>query len=275
VKARVSELLGQPQLELKDVRRVEGRVTETFGGWTLELTVVDALGTRERVLTAEQCSDLAEAAAVAITLAFEAARSRAESAAIQLTPPPATHEPPPDAPLPEDADQTQETARGAIGLELVLDPTTLPSAVIGPSLSAALRWPNVRLGIYAMWLPDGKMTVAPSQGIEMSLLGGGARACYTIGHGIVDTAACAGFEAGRLSARGAGLAGAQTVTDLWLAPQLGLELSPRVTDTLALFARADLVVPLLRQKYAVNETQDVYELSSVGARVALGAVVTF
>jgi hypothetical protein len=161
------------------------------------------------------------------------------------------------------------------GAELWLDAHALPAAAAGASVVAALRATDLRVAAFAAWLPGVDRSVGPGQSVRVALLIGGVRACYTLGHGFVDTALCAGVEAGRLSARGAGLLSARSANDPWLAPQLGLELSSAISSHLALQLRADAIVPLLRQGYAVNETQDVHHVASLGVRAAFGLVVGF
>jgi hypothetical protein len=305
---RVRELIGQPELDLKRVQRVEGRVHESPGGWTLQLRLIDALGPRERQLRAERCADLAEAAAVAITLAFESARSReaelaSESAASADTqagsgasdapssdpPPHDTTSDEPAAQLPEPPAATDiarpdagNPARGpapALGAELVVDLGTLPVAAPGVTVFGALRWSELELAAYGLWLPGADKAVGPAQSVSFSLVSGGLRAGYAIGHGWVDTALCAGIEAGRVAAKGAGLSNARSVHDLWLAAHAGLQLSAQPTTALALFIRGEALVPLLRQSYAVNDAAtldaEVDTIASIGARLSAGAMLTF
>jgi hypothetical protein len=286
VRERVSELLGEPDLDLRHVQRVEGRVTEAAAGWTLHLTLIGARGRRERTLDSEHCQDLAEAAAVAITLAFEAARAEAEAESTgtpDARTPAATGPEPAPAPTVADADSSERIeapARGptpdvAFGAELLVDINSLPGVAPGVSLFGALYWSELRLALFAAWLPDATESVAPEQDVSFSLLSAGLRACYTLGRGLVDTALCAGGEIGQVSANGAGLFRARSVSDLWLAPQLGLELGVPLGPAFAVRARGDTLVPLLRHGYAVNETDNVHETPGVVVRVAVGASVEF
>jgi hypothetical protein len=304
---RVRELLGEPELDLKRVQRVEGRVHASSGGWTLQLRLVDALGPRERELHAERCTDLAEAAAVAITLAFEAARSReaalaAESAGAGAGSatsdassdttssdttsgvPPSPVSPRPEPPSPADIARPHldEAARGprpALGAELVVDIGALPVTAPGVTVFGALRWPELELHLYGLWLPDAEKSVGPAQSVSFSLASAGLRAGFTVGRGWVDTSVYAGIEAGRVSARGTGLSNARSVDDLWLATHAGLQLSAHPTRALALVVRGEALVPLLRQSYSVNDTAaasaDVDTIASIGARLAVGAMFTF
>lgn len=300
VRERVHELLGEPELDLRHVQRVEGRVTELARGWRLHLTLVDAHGQRERTLESEQCQDLAEAAAVAITLAFEAARAEVDAGGAEahgsvaetnavppepVTPDAAPANEPPASEAREDAasddaDAAEAAAEAtaasaALGAELLVDVNSLPSVSLGLSLFGALRWSELRLALFAAWLPEAEEAVAPDQSVSFTLLSGGLRACYGIGHGLVDTSLCAGAELGRLAASGSGLFQSRDVSDLWLAPQLGLELGAPLGSSLSLRARADALFPLLRQSYAVNETEDVHATPAVAVRASAGVWLAF
>jgi hypothetical protein len=300
IRERVTELLGQRELDLKQVERVEGQVSESSDGWALELRLFDRFGVRERRLASRQCDDLAEAAAVAITLAFETARSRAaESSDDEGSAPtpldraqaPAEPTPSPAAPTREsviagpapsdspDAGAAQsehgEGARAALGAELLVDAHSLPAVAIGPGVIGALRWDELSLALFAAWFPGAEKAVAPNQRAEFSLVVAGARVCYALGHGLVDTALCAGFEAGQISARGAGLLEARQARDLWLAPDIGLALRAEPWSSFALGAHAEAIAPLLRQGYGIDQTESIYHVRSLGVRAGVGFLVGF
>lgn len=273
VQARVRELLGEPELAFDGVQ-VEARVRETTGGWGLQLLTRDALGARERELEAERCSDLVEAAAIAITLAFEATRASADAPRGDAAPPSAGSEPS-ATPEPASAPEAETPSRANAGAELIVDMSSLAGVAAGPSLFVTLGWDALSLGVHATWLPGTHETLGPAQGVEVSLLAGGLSLCYALGRGVLDTAVCAGLDAGQLTARGAGLRESRVAHDPWLSTQAGLVLSRELGAGFALHARGELVVPLLRQTYAVNETEAVYRVASLAARFALGARIAF
>jgi hypothetical protein len=231
----------------------------------------DTLGTHERELEAQQCADLVEAAAIAITLAFEATRASVDAPPPEPKPEPASE--PRAAPAEPPAAVTTTTASG--GAELLVDLNSLAAVAAGPSLFVAIGWDAVSLDLHATWLPGTNETLGPAQAIEVSLLAGGLSLCYALGRGLLDTAVCAGLDAGRLTARGAGLRESRVVHDPWLSTQAGLVLSREIGAGLTLQARGELVVPLLRQTYGVNETEAVYRVASLAARFAFGARVEF
>jgi hypothetical protein len=310
VSNRVKELLGESAGDLSRARRVEARVSRTRAGWVLDLRVFGGSGKRERRLEAEACGDLAEAAAVAISLAIDAERAAGGAAASppdsaaaganpesdgagQDTPSgglpsdgaasirsstvvtgPTASAPPGDADSPSPSAGSGQ-ARLSIGAEFVSDITSLSAFAPGASLVVRLRQSEWALAAYGLGLAATERVLGPDQSVRFSLVGGGLRASYRLGEGLVETALCAGLEVGRLSARGVGLLGAQTVHDLWLTPHAGLELSSALSGVVAAYVRGDAVVPLLRQEYAVNEVDRVHRISAVGARGAVGILVMF
>jgi hypothetical protein len=275
VQARVSELLAEPELAFEDMQ-IEARVSETAGGWALHLLTRDALGTRERELEAEQCTDLVEAAAIAITLAFEATRDSAHAPASDATPTaPEVGSELGAAPEPAPAPEAETPTTASAGAELIVDLNSLATVAAGPSLFASLGWDALSLVLHATWLPGTTETVGPAQAVEVSLLSGGLSLCYALGRGLLDTGVCAGLDAGQLTARGAGLRESRVAHDPWLSTHAGLALSRELGAGLALQARGELVVPLLKQTYGVNETEAVYRVASLAARFALGARIAF
>jgi hypothetical protein len=129
--------------------------------------------------------------------------------------------------------------------------------------------------LFAAWFPGAEKTVAPNQSAEFSLVVAGARVCYALDHGLVDTALCAGFEAGQISARGAGLLEARQARDLWLAPDIGLALRAEPWSSFALGAHAEAIAPLLRQGYGIDQTESIYHVRSLGVRAGFGFLVGF
>jgi hypothetical protein len=307
VSARVKELLGESILDRTHVQRVGGRVTHERDGWALDLELMGRFGKRERHLEADTCGDLAEAAAMAITLAFEAARAGEDAAA---SPAPAApdatasdatagdaaaggtdehplSEPPQSIP-PSGAAASPGEAAGAatpmassaglrlrVGVEIVGDVTSLPSLAPGVSLVARVRATEWDLAAYGLWLPGLERALEPGQSVRFALLGAGVRGCYRLGQGLLDTALCAGLEAGRLSAEGVGLQSAERVSDLWLTPHVGLELRAEVSRSLGLYVRGEAIAPLFRQKYAVNDNQSVHRVAALGVRGAAGVMLGF
>jgi hypothetical protein len=309
VSARVKELLGESTLERKHVQRVVARVTHERGGWALDLELMGRFGKRERHLEADTCGDLAEAAAMAITLAFEAARAGEDAAASPapdatagdaavgdaavgdaaaggtaerpLSEPPQSIPPSAAAASPgEAAGAATPTAASAgprlhVGVEIVGDITSLPSLAPGVSLVARVGATEWDLAAYGLWLPGLERALEPGQSVRFALFGAGVRGCYRLGQGLLDTALCAGLEAGRLSAEGVGLQSAERVSDLWLTPHVGLELRAEVSRWLGLYVRGEAIAPLFRQDYAVNDDQSVHRVAALGVRGAAGVMLGF
>ena len=77
------------------------------------------------------------------------------------------------------------------------------------------------------------------------------------------------LEVGRLSARGVSLENAREFHDLWLAPELGMGIAQSLGGGLELTARGGALLPLLRERYAVDG-ELVHRPALLGWRAALG-----
>jgi hypothetical protein len=86
----------------------------------------------------------------------------------------------------------------------------------------------------------------------------------------LEVQSCAGVEAGQVTARGLGLLQAQEVTELWLAPSLGLGARWAAGTGGAIRSRVELLAPLLRHRYLVNVADPVHATPGLTLRAALG-----
>jgi hypothetical protein len=279
VDASLSAVLGHSATDLGNFSRVSGTIEPRGSGWLLTIELTEGGQRSSRLISAERCDDLAEAAAVAIGLALEQQRQASAplippSVAEQITAPAPVTSAPPSA---EDApgDSVQSASRSAayqlaFGADLVLDTSSLPSVAPGVSVQARLRRERWQLALHGTYLPPSELALAGEQGVDFSLLVAGARACYSALGSAFVPAACAGFEAGRFSADGSSLSDARRADNPWLAPALGLELSPSLWRDLALDVRADLLLPLIRKHYAVNDDEQVFRPPAAALRFYFG-----
>lgn len=263
--------LGQTQLA--------GSITREGTSWVLALQVTDERGSRTRRLQADQCEDLAQAAALALALLLE---QRPEAAATEASATPGPPHPPEAVSSPAmangssapDAEATPKSAAEsqglALGVEVLVDSSTLADVAFGPSGQAQWRLGNYSLAGYAVFLPAQRRAVSGEEYVEFSHFGAGLRACGAIAGGTLGVDVCAGGEAGWVSAWGLGLVDGRKVDNFWLAPSFGLVGRWRGMATGALTSRLELLLPLRRQPYVINGTQTVHETPSWTARWALG-----
>jgi hypothetical protein len=273
-----SDGFGDASLDLGQTQ-LAGSITRAGTSWVLALQVSDERGSRTRQLQADRCQDLAQAAALSLALLLE---QRPEAAATGAPAALGPSHPPEAEPIPapvrtassEGAEATPKSAaqnRGlALGVEGLVDSSTLADVALGASVQAQWRLGNYGLGGYAVFLPAQRRAVSAQEYVEFSHFSAGLRACGAIAGGPLGVDVCAGGEAGLVSARGLGLVDARKVDNLWLAPSFGLLGRWRGIATGALTSRLELLLPLLRQPYVINGTQTVHQTPSWTARWALG-----
>jgi hypothetical protein len=283
VHAAVASALGAKDFDLGSFRSIRGRVDRHGAEWQLSLELVDAERRRARVIVAPTCSDVVQAAGVAIALALDA----------EPTPPDAALEAQPAEPLPTllvaepetapvtpvqdvnaDALPTSTTVapttslRPTFGAAVVLDGAALHSVGWGMEVSGGVVLAKLQLLAYGLSLPGQRTAFAGGGAMQLQLLTAGLRARYVLARAALDVASYAGLELGRLSARGVALEEPREFHDRWLTPELGLELSRGLSTGFSIAARAGAVVPLLREKYSIDD-QLVHRPAPIGVRAAL------
>lgn len=263
--------------------QVSGTIEPRSSGWLLTIELVAHGERSSRLISAERCDDLADAAAVAIGLALEqqrqASRSAGENAEHLALEPgsgagtaPATRTPAAVDTAPSSTDSA--AYRLSFGADLVLDVSSLPELAPGVGVHARLGRERWQVALYGAFLPARELSLGAEQGVDFSLLAGGARGCFAPLGGVLRPAVCAGAEVGRFSADGSGLRDARRADNPWLAPTAGLELSPQLWQGVFVDVRADALVPLIRKYYAVNDTDDVFRPPPVALRFYLGVSLT-
>lgn len=280
----VHALEGAPA-ELGAGWQVHGRITGGQSGpWQLALTLAAPDAGQDtpanvRVLSAKQCDDLGDAAAVAIAIAlgdaasFDAAPSE-DTGDAPLAPLPSTglHAPALDIEpaLTSPADGARAPRRLALGAELVLDSATLGGLVGGAAVEAQGSLGRLGLGLYGLWLPPSSHGIGTRQSAELSLLVGGLRACYSVPADWLLVAACVGGEVGALDAQVEGLRDGRDQSDLWLAPGAGVGFGGKLVAGVGLRSRVEVLFPILRQQYRVDLEQAIHSVPEATLRWSLG-----
>jgi hypothetical protein len=281
VTARVRELAGDAVVGRRD-RSVGGTVERgEGGGWRLSLDIASSSGVvHRRTLKAEHCDELAEAAAVAIAIAFgsEARGSERSNPEHEATAAEAVRPSLAAATLGvEDAAASGAGDAGAsdggigVGASVLLDSGSVAPFALGAALSARARFERVNASIYGVWLPERTEEIAPAQGIGFSLLAAGLRGCHLLlDSATLEAGACIGFELGALQAVSHGLLAARDRRDTWLAPTLGLEVAWHVLPNLSLGSRLEAAVPIEEHRYVVDRDDTVRTTPDVALRWSLG-----
>ncbi|MDX2053005.1 MAG: hypothetical protein SFV15_11470 [Polyangiaceae bacterium] len=156
------------------------------------------------------------------------------------------------------------------------DAGTLPKPRVGISAAVALSLSALRAEVGFVWLPSTSEPIVNSNGrIQASLSAGQARLCWFTGskaHGAISL----GLEGGELSAESVNVTTPGSGSTFWVAGLLGARADfELVTNTLALWARPELVVPFARRGFTVVGPGSTYEPSVVSGRGTLGLQGTF
>lgn len=272
----VSELTGEQPPDLSTFQTIEGVVERHGAAWQLSLTLLDGARRRSRVITAPRCEDLVRAAGVAIALALDG------SIEATVQPPDPSSEvsrEEPMASVPEVLPTVVEPVKlepvaaselhGLIEAEALVDVAALRAAAPGAGVAVGLKRRALTGLAHAVFLPTRREALGATASLELTLIAGGLRACYELARGLLDASVCGGAELGRLTARGRGLANARAYTDWWLAPSVGLALGSTLGSTWYFRLYGDALLPILRERYRVNESILVHRPPSVGFRAGL------
>lgn len=298
---RVERNVGVPLARAPAIQFVVETEKKRAGAYVARLKATSAGGTqdRERALTGADCSELADAIVVAITLALGAAASPPEPAA--AAPPDAAPDAKatglPAAPVsnagadaatereaPPDADPASRW-RPALSLASLLDAGSLPDPGLGAALGLELSWRRLQLRALTTLLFEQHTELGgepgSTPGADLQLLAGSLSGCTTSlggggGRGQLAAALCLGLELGRLSGTGTGVASPRSGSALWAAPRADVGGSWRLGGgPVYLTATLTAATPLARNRFALREIGTVYRPPPVIGRLSLGVVVGF
>jgi hypothetical protein len=285
----VGDLIGKP---LASVTEVDFRIqiVETKQRrWRLRLDTIGqrAAGTDapavqgSREIEGATCAELAEAASVAIAVSVRSVAGEAGPIQPQPAPPtPAIPPPPPSAPVAappslERSNQGTPSWRPAIALTLTADTGALPSTSVGVELTGSLQHRSLQLALLATWFGSEDATRADHTGGTFQLAVGGARACFAPRKGRWTPLACGGFELGRLSGTGQGVARPETGDALWRAIRADLGVTMALSGNTGLLLSGGVAVPLARPAFVLDGSEPIYRPSRLAGRFTAGFQVGF
>lgn len=282
VLSRAAALLGQTGSEQRIIAR--GRIRAAEGEFELELETVTSDGTGRRRLRAGQCGELAQPAALLLALAVDPAVTAPEPAPSEPTseptpiaPAPAPAAPPtPAAPGPRPVDEARESglaARLALGLAGDVGALPAPAPGIAGSLGAALGPTTLEARLTV--LLEQRAEIGGGRGGAFALASAGLSACHDVATTPVVLAPCLGVEAGRLSGAGFGVREPGSGSALWVAGLAGLRGVQTLANGLGVWVGAELVIPVLRPEFVLENVGVVHRPARAGGRAAIGAEVRF
>ena len=282
----VSNLVGKPLGSVADVDFRVAIAQLPHRGWRLRLETIDSrpaaggaatvLGSRE--IDAASCAELAEAASVAIAVAVRSIDRAARSppaASTTTSPAPAAPAPPPRRRCPSAHPCRGPSWQPALALAFATDSGALPtpaSASISRDICsvARLAWSRSRPGSVPRRSGRRRTGAAGSSccSAASSRAGIHAGAAWT-------PLACGGFELGRLSGTGLGVARPETGDAFWRALRGDLGFSLAMGRTAAILLRAGLVRPLVRPEFVLDQSQPVHRPDALTVRLTAGLQLGF
>jgi hypothetical protein len=258
--------------------------------WMVRLRIDAAGEVAERSLSGRDCTTLDHAIALVIAVHVDplsvATRLPAHDEPSAEVDPPVIVEPPsleppiaetPAAearpavrePTPRRPTRREPLAPGvSLGAAVMAELGVLPRAAAAFELGVGLRWPRalVELGAIASVGPSATASDAPGVEGTFRLVAAVLRGCGVLGRARVEAAICGGLEAGDLWARSDGVDFPNTVHSPWLAATLGVRPRVLVHPRVSVGASVDLLVPLRRPVFVVDEELEVYEVGPIAAR---------
>ena len=289
VRGRIEQLLRRPLGSVADLDplRVRATVRTEGEGWTMALTLGTAAGERTRTLAGPSCDTLAETAALLAAISLDPG---VDPSAPPVAVTPRVSEPkpkpkpdPPPQPTPSekptsDAAPPLVTDPGLRGAVLIAGSGALGiTPLIAPGLSGtvSILWPHARVQVRLdHWFARTVAVPGPDDAAaSISMTTGEVRGCVVPTVAIVEFPLCAGVLAGRMRGVGEALA---TSTDARL-PIVGLDLGPAIAvapralrGVVAFVLAVDVVLPLLRPGFVVDDLGLISRIAPVVGRATLG-----
>jgi hypothetical protein len=287
---RVERNVGMSLAQAPDVKFVVG-IERSAAAYVAHVAMAGAVGgeSKERVFTAADCSELADAIVVAVALALGAAghsadehpqrRLAQEDVSAPILQSGATVQ------SGKEAIESEPSARGprpSLSASLLVDAGSLPELGLGAALDAELSWERLRLRAIGTILFEQHTElggIAPAPGADLEMMAGSLLACTTPFGGLrsqFSVPACLGFELGRLAGVGTGVVAPRSGSAPWAAPRVDVGAVWAIPGTAFRFGvTLTAATPINRSRFALTEIGTVYRPASVVGRLSLGVGVGF
>ena len=270
----VERLVGRP-LDQVDAEFDVFITAAKKGGYELSITSPRAGNRAERRLTGETCTEIGKAAAV--TLAIAMRLDAAPEAELTRKPPATSTEPERTAAPPPARDAAPRPRPGVtstapfalLGLSAVADTGALPAVVAGGEISAGFGWRNVRFLALGTVLAPASASVDEGRGGEFRLLAASPLACFERARSWA-VRGCLGFELGRLSGKGTGIARSRLGSTLWAAPRGDVGLTFALAEGVTGVVGVGVLMPLARPPFVLDAGEEVHRSVAFDVRGRLG-----
>lgn len=261
--AQVEKLVGEPLAGIDWISfEVEVAIDEAGAHRVLLRTLAQGSAPREREITGVSCAEITDAVSVAIALTIsERAREREQAAAAE---PPAQPEPPAAG---EPAAELEAPLRFAVGAGFMIEAGALPDPVPGLDLGGALEWKALRVGAFvAVFVPQDEELSGEQRGGTFDLVLAGLDVCAKPALEALHLLACAGFELGRIGARGDNVVNPRDEDAGWYAPRVELGVGYGLGELVRVWLRAGAAIPLARPEFVLDDVDTVHQPSNVSLR---------
>jgi hypothetical protein len=262
--AQVEKLVGQPLAAIDWIDfEVEVEVAEAGAHRVVLRTLAEGSAPREREITGASCAEVTDAVSVAIALTIsERDHAADEPSTAHVSVPVPVPDPPFPAPS-EDADPLHF----AIGAGLFLESGALPAPVPGVDLGAALEWRSLRIGVsVALFVPQDEQLPNDDRGGRFDLVLAGLDICAKPVLDSLHLLACAGFELGRIGARGDMVLNERAGDAGWYAPRAELGVGYGFAEIARVWLRGGVAIPLARPQFLLNDTAQVHQPANTSVR---------
>jgi hypothetical protein len=273
--AQVEKLVGQ-RLSSIDWISFEVEISITEGAHLVVLrTLAQGSAPREREITGASCTEVTDAVSVAIALTISEREREQHAASAESDPP---READDQAPVPSTTvDEADGALRFALGAGVLVDAGALPNAVPGIDLGGALEWKALRIGAFlAVFVPQDEQLPNEVYGGTFDFVLAGFDVCAKPELDALHLLACAGFELGRIGARGDNkVVNAREGDAGWYAPRTELGVGYGFAEIVRVWLRGGIAVPLARPEFLLDGEDRVHKPSSLSLRglVALEIVL--
>lgn len=279
VRAAVLQRLGA-SVEYKPIS-AHAVVHKDGDGWKISLTTEQSGETGERSLEGRTCAAVAAATSVILALTLDRAAQ-----ATPVAPPVASASPVPIRPVPPPSSSVLPRAPppSVDGRSFVRAGFALGAGVMGPGPSAGL---TVALGARASWLTlELAMTTFFPRSIDLPGVAGkgGDFWLFSLGPTVCGAflrsptlrlGGCVGAELSRMSATGYGVSEPSSRATTFVSTVASVRFGVRLGGPIWFFALADLVVPLRRPQFVLENAGTIFQLSPLGGRTSMGLELHF
>jgi hypothetical protein len=301
IEARLTEAIGSPLAQATPLRFTARLSRPGPVAYRLELLALlpdeDSRREAPRVFEAQGCSELADAAIVAIALALgiDLTAPRESTDAVQPPVAPAAPASPPVSAVvaprasskavttsskPTKSEVTSTDAfqawlrslKASARFGLVVDAGALPSIAPGMEVSAMAHHGSNALRVTGFSLLERERLVDGDAGGRFSLAGGSLSVCRERHYRGAFASFCAGLELGKLTGRGIGaLRVAHERSIFWALPEADVSVtSPAIGFGLRSFVTLGVGVPLNRTPFVLDGTRELHRPATLVGRLVVG-----